>query len=151
MKIIKFGGSSVETPENISQVFRIIQEKLVQGDLAVVFSAFGGVTEELLALAKKAQLGDLSYQNNLKELEKRHFSLVDQLLPFEKRAELHAFILERFNELQDLYHGIFLIKEQSLRTLDYVASFGERLSTYILSEGLKAVGLQDYSSITCKV
>ncbi|MCE2707153.1 MAG: bifunctional aspartate kinase/homoserine dehydrogenase I [Bacteroidota bacterium] len=142
MKIIKFGGSSVETPENISQVFRIIQEKLVQGDLAVVFSAFGGVTEELLALAKKAQLGDLSYQNNLKELEKRHFSLVDQLLPFEKRAELHAFILERFNELQDLYHGIFLIKEQSLRTLDYVASFGERLSTYILSEGLKAVGLQ---------
>lgn len=142
MKIIKFGGSSVETPKNISQVFRIIQEKIVQGDLAVVFSAFGGVTEELLALAKKAQLGELNYQNSLQELEKRHFTLVDQLLPFEKRAEVQAFIVERFKELEDLYHGIFLIKEQSFRTLDYVASFGERLSTYILSEGLKAVGLQ---------
>jgi len=54
MKVIKFGGSSVENPNNIQQVFQIIQDQLQESELVVVFSASGGVTEQLFALATLA-------------------------------------------------------------------------------------------------
>ena len=44
---------------------------------------------------------------------------------------------QSFEELKDVLHGIFLVKELSARTLDFVLSFGERLSCYIVSESLK--------------
>lgn len=141
MKVIKFGGSSVANSNTIQQVFQIIQDQLQDSDLVVVFSAFGGVTEQLFALANLAKLGDLGYKNGLLLLEERHLSIANALLSTEKKEKVAFFIRQRFNELEDLYHGIFLIKEQSSRTLDYVASFGERLSTFILSEGLASKGI----------
>jgi aspartokinase/homoserine dehydrogenase 1 len=141
MKVIKFGGSSVENPNNIQQVFQIIQDQLQESELVVVFSAFGGVTEQLFALANLAKSGDLGYKKALLALEERHLDMANALLGNEKREKVDAFIRQRIQELEDLYHGIFLIKEQSPRTLDYVASFGERLSTFILSKALASRGI----------
>ncbi|MEK0442709.1 MAG: hypothetical protein RL403_1687, partial [Bacteroidota bacterium] len=141
MKVIKFGGSSVENPNNIQLVFQIIQGQLQKSELVVVFSAFGGVTEQLFALANLAKSGDLGYKTALLALEQRHLDMANALLGNEKREKVDTFIRQRFHELEDLYHGIFLIKEQSPRTLDYVASFGERLSTFILAEALTAQGI----------
>jgi aspartokinase/homoserine dehydrogenase 1 len=93
----------------------------------VVFSAFGGVTEQLIGLSNLAKSGDLSYKDALLALEERHLSMANALLGIEKSEKVEAFIRQRFHELEDLNHGIYLIKEQSPRTLDYVASFGERL------------------------
>jgi len=76
MKILKFGGSSIATPENIYQVFTIIQEQLIHNELAVVFSAFGGVTENLLSTAKLAGASDLAYRKELNALADRHLKLL---------------------------------------------------------------------------
>ena len=141
MKVIKFGGSSVENPSNIQQVFQIIQNQLQDSELVVVFSAFGGVTEQLFGMANLAKSGKQDYKKGLLALEGRHLGMANALLGNEKREKVDVFIRQRFHELEDLYHGIYLIKEQSSRTLDYVASFGERLSTYILAEALAAQGI----------
>jgi aspartokinase/homoserine dehydrogenase 1 len=141
MKIIKFGGSSVENIQNIQLVFAILEEKLQEGDLAVVFSALGGVTEQLFSLAKIAMEGKDAYREGLAALEEKHLSLVEGLLPLEDRAEGSGYVRQRIQELEDLYHGIYLIKEQSPRTLDSVVSFGERLSTFILSKALASRGI----------
>jgi aspartokinase/homoserine dehydrogenase 1 len=141
MKIIKFGGSSVENIQNIQLVFAILEEKLQEGDLTVVFSALGGVTEQLFSLAKLAMEGKDAYREGLAALEEKHLSLVEGLLPLEDRAEGSGYVRQRIQELEDLYHGIYLIKEQSPRTLDSVASFGERLSTFILSKALASCGI----------
>ena len=141
MKVIKFGGSSVENPSNIQQVFQIIQNQLQDSELVVVFSAFGGVTEQLFGMANLAKSGKQDYKKGLLALEERHLGMANALLVNEKREKVDGFIRQRFHELEDLYHGIYLIKEQSSRTLDYVASFGERLSTYILAEALAAQGI----------
>ncbi|MDA1267716.1 MAG: bifunctional aspartate kinase/homoserine dehydrogenase I [Bacteroidetes bacterium] len=141
MKIIKFGGSSVENVKNIHQVFGILEDKLQGGDLAVVFSAIGGVTEQLFSLAKMAKEGGIAYREALDELEEKHIMLVKELLPLEKRAEGLTFVRQRCQELEDLYHDIYLVKEQSPRILDYVASFGERLSTFILAKALECRGI----------
>ncbi|MCM0060386.1 MAG: bifunctional aspartate kinase/homoserine dehydrogenase I [Algoriphagus sp.] len=142
MKVIKFGGSSVENPNNIQHVFQIIQDQLQNSELVVVFSAFGGVTEQLFALANLAKSGDLVYKKALFALEEKHLELANHLIGNKKSEKVGTFIRQHFQELEDLYHGIHLIKEQSPRTLDYVASFGERLSTFILAEALGAKGIR---------
>ena len=141
MKILKFGGSSVANQENIRKVFQIIKSQYQQGEIAVVFSAFGGVTEILLNNAELAKDGDRSYLDAVKKLETRHLDAVKQFIPIQIQSSVLTYVKVRFNELEDLFHGIYLIKECSPRTLDYVGSFGERLSTFILAEALKVEGI----------
>jgi aspartokinase/homoserine dehydrogenase 1 len=141
MKIIKFGGSSIESSKSIKQVFRILEDKLQGDEMAVVFSAFGGVTEQLFSLAKMANEGNLAYREVLQALEEKHLALVEELLPSDQKIQVLDFVRQRCQELEDLYHGIYLIKEQSPRTLDYVASFGERLSTFVLAKALESRGI----------
>ncbi|MDF2156909.1 bifunctional aspartate kinase/homoserine dehydrogenase I [Algoriphagus sp. CAU 1675] len=142
MKIIKFGGSSVANPDNIKKVFSIIQDKLKRHEVSVVFSAFGGVTESLLTIARLAREGDQVYRDLLQTLEEKHLDIVRQLIAVQNQSTVMTYVKVRFNELEDLFHGIYLIKENSTRTLDYVVSFGERLSAFILAEALVARGLK---------
>ncbi|MFN3802775.1 hypothetical protein, partial [Belliella pelovolcani] len=72
MKILKFGGSSVANEESIKKVFEIIKESKKKDQIAVVFSAFGGVTEVLLRSASNAKHGDKSFVEAIKKLEDRH-------------------------------------------------------------------------------
>src|SRR5690554_5313724 len=139
MKILKFGGSSIADIEAINQTISIIKKRSEDDEVAVVFSAFDGVTESLLTCAQLAKRNDKSYQSILLDLEKRHLSLAKQLIPVQKQSHTLTYVKVRFNELEDLLHGIFLIKECTAQTLDYVASFGERVSAYILSEALKDI------------
>jgi aspartokinase/homoserine dehydrogenase 1 len=142
MKIIKFGGSSVANHDNIKRVFSILQEKLKRSEIAVVFSAFGGVTESLLEIARMAREGDETYRDLLQTLEEKHLLLVRQLIGVHNQSTVMTYVKVRFKELEDLFHGIYLIKENSPRTLDYVASFGERLSAFILAEAMMAQGMR---------
>jgi len=137
MKILKFGGSSIADLERIINVLSIVKKASLDDRIAVVFSAFGGVTEDLLKCAHLAKQNDIEYQALLLSMEKRHLQLVKQLIPVRKQSSVLTYVKVRFNELEDLYHGIFLIKEFSLRTSDYVVSFGERISTYIMAEGMR--------------
>jgi aspartokinase/homoserine dehydrogenase 1 len=142
MKIIKFGGTSVANHDNIKRVFSILQAKLKYHEIAVVFSAFGGVTESLLRIAQMAREGDETYRDLLQTLEEKHLTLVRQLIGVHNQSTVMTFVKVRFKELEDLFHGIYLIKENSPRTLDYVASFGERLSAFILAESMQAQGMK---------
>ncbi|MFC3879156.1 bifunctional aspartate kinase/homoserine dehydrogenase I [Algoriphagus namhaensis] len=142
MKIIKFGGSSVANSSTIQKVFDIIRDKLKSHEVAVVFSAFGGVTENLFSIAELAKKGDQTYRVLLQTLEERHMNLVRELIPVHQQSMVMTYVKVRFNELEDLFHGIFLIKESSPRTMDYVVSFGERLSTFILAEALQGQGIK---------
>ncbi|WP_339753056.1 bifunctional aspartate kinase/homoserine dehydrogenase I [Algoriphagus aquimarinus] len=142
MKIIKFGGSSVANPENIQRVFSIIKNKLKEHEVAIVFSAFGGVTESLLKIAQLAREGDETYREVLQTLEEKHLTIVRQLISVQSQSTVMTFVKVRFKELEDLFHGIYLIKENSPRTLDYVASFGERLAAFILAESMQGHGFK---------
>lgn len=140
MKILKFGGSSIIDVEAINQVISIIKKKAEEDEIAVVFSAFGGVTESLLTCSQLAKRNDKSYKSILKDLEKFHLSLAKEMIPIQKQSPVLTYVKVRFNELEDLLHGIYLIKECSAQTSDYVVSFGERVSAYILAEVLNGLG-----------
>lgn len=140
MKVIKFGGSSVATPERIKSVINIIKP-YSQSDLAIVFSAFGGVTDVLIQLSSLALEGNTGYRAKLEELETRHLDAVRNLISIKNQSGILAQVKIQINELEGVLQGVFLVKERTLRTLDYIMSFGERLSAYIISEAMKDAGL----------
>jgi aspartokinase/homoserine dehydrogenase 1 len=140
MKILKFGGSSVATPARIQSVIEIVKPYL-KGDVAVVFSAFGGVTDVLIGISKLALESNLEYKTKLADIEKRHLDAVRELISVQKQSSILAQVKFMINELEDVLHGVFLVKERTPRTLDYVMSFGERLSAYIISEAFKDKGV----------
>ena len=142
MKVLKFGGSSVAKPERIKGVVDILKAYYSRGDrFTVVFSAFGGVTDALIEMSTLAAKGDETYTKILADFCQRHVAAATELL---KGDLLNQVIpeLENNNEvLKNLLYGIFLVREASPRTLDYVLSFGERSSAFIIAFALKQAGI----------
>lgn len=132
MKILKFGGSSVSYPDRIKNVIQIVKKRVDQNNpIAVVVSAFGGVTDELIHVANLAVNGDQGYLEHLHKLKTRHLEAAEQLVPCYSEIE------KLFKELSDALQGVMLVRELSKRSSDLILSFGERLSAYIISKAMK--------------
>lgn len=143
MKVLKFGGTSVGTTESIRQVIDIILDnQKKKTPQAVVFSAMGGCTNLLIDMGTKASKGDEVYKEGLKKFESRHFEVITNLVDVKAQSKVFANVKMVLNELEDLLHGIFLLKELSARTNDLLVSYGERLSTYIIFEILRAYDIE---------
>ncbi|MEN8121751.1 MAG: bifunctional aspartate kinase/homoserine dehydrogenase I [Bacteroidota bacterium] len=138
MKVIKFGGTSVASPENILKVVGIVKSKSLNTQLIIVASAMGGITSLLVKSGELASKGNEEYKSILSEIEKKHFNAIDQLFSFEKQSEIKANIKLILNELDDICNGIFLLQEIFPKTKDFLMSFGERLSALIISESFNA-------------
>lgn len=142
MKVLKFGGTSVGSADSIKAMSDIVAAyQQEQVHCAVVVSAMGGVTDRLIALGLQAARGDESYLEALKKLEKHHFDTARELINVQAQSRVFAFLKTLFNELDDLLHGVFLLRERSPRTLDLILSFGERLSAYLISQYMKELGI----------
>jgi aspartokinase/homoserine dehydrogenase 1 len=139
MKVLKFGGTSVGTVDSINQVIRIISEN--KQPIAVVYSAMGGVTNKLIEIGTLASKGDLKYLDVLQSIEERHFSVIRALVDVKSQSSIIAKIKGNFNEIEDLLKGITFIRELSIRTMDLLLSFGERLSTQIITFVLNEKGI----------
>ena len=139
MKVLKFGGTSVGTVDSINQVIEIISTN--KQPVAVVFSAMGGVTNRLIEVGDLASEGDSKYLDILKSIEERHFAAIRTLVDVKSQSSIIAKIKGNFNEIEDLLKGITYIKELSVRTMDLLVSFGERLSTQIVSFVLNERGI----------
>jgi aspartokinase/homoserine dehydrogenase 1 len=142
MKVLKFGGTSVGSAEAMKAVADILlQNKKEKKQFSVVFSAMSGITNLLIETGKKASVSDISYKETLKSIEQKHITTVKSLIDVKVQSRAVAYIKNLINELEDLLHGVFLLKELSPRTHDLMVSFGERLSTYIMMELISQSGL----------
>jgi len=143
MKVLKFGGTSVGSVDSIKTVISILESNLENGErIAVVFSAMGGVTNRLIEIGKMAAAGNADYIEFLKVVEERHFAVVRGMINVKNQSSTFAAVRGLFNELGDILRGVSWIKELSERTLDLIMSFGERLSTLVITEILKSKGIQ---------
>lgn len=143
MKVLKFGGTSVGSSDSIKEVIKIVADYKAQNrHVAIVSSAMSGVTNKLLLTGQKASENDESYLDKLKEIETLHFITIKELLLVKNQSHALATVKKMLNELEDLMHGVFLLKELSLRTTDLLLSFGERLSCYIINAYANQQGLE---------
>lgn len=141
MRILKFGGSSVATPQRIQEVVAIVSVARERNCRAVVFSAFGGVTDQLISMARQAEAGDEDFARSFQELELRHITTVRELISVTNQSQVMGQVKMMLNELEDVLQGIQLVGELTPRTLDFIMSFGERLSNYIISRTLTDRGI----------
>jgi len=140
VRILKFGGSSVSTPERVRAVVEIVRAARREDHLMVVVSAFGGVTDALIRAATEAARGDEAWMATHRELLARHLDAVSALASADEWAALGREVEQTFEELGNLLRGSSLVGECSPRTLDSVMSFGERLSAAIVAAALRQAG-----------
>jgi len=140
MRILKFGGSSVGTAEAIEKVLQIVIGKLKDSRLAVVISAFRGVTDLLQKAAQLSASGDTAYEDILREIDQRHVHIIKEVISIYKQSKALTEFKVMLNELEDVLHGVYLVRELTPRTLDFLLGFGERFSAYILSQCLSDRG-----------
>jgi aspartokinase/homoserine dehydrogenase 1 len=132
MKVLKFGGTSVGSAENIQRVKDILLAQ--NDDMIVVVSALGGITDKILSAAKMAAIGTGYFQAELTEINMRHFTTIEKLFSGDKQADIKEKTGILLEELGRIVHGVSLIGELTPKTLDKVVGFGERLSSLIISE-----------------
>ncbi|MCH9661890.1 MAG: aspartate kinase, partial [Bacteroidetes bacterium] len=134
VRVVKFGGTSVAHSENIKKVISILKKQSKNSHIVAVVSAFGGVTDQLLKVGELANKKDHAYRVVLKDLKNRHYKAANDLALTSEALE----ILEKMlDEVKNLIEGIFLINEFSVKTRDKVLSYGELLSSFIISEAAK--------------
>lgn len=131
MKVLKFGGTSVGTVASLRNVKEIVESS--EERVIVVVSALGGLTDNLIATAKLAAKGDSAYLQNYEGMVERHEVIINEMVAEEKQADLRAITTPLLEELGNIFRGVSLIKDLSSRTLDIIVSYGERLSSVIIS------------------
>ena len=141
MQVLKFGGSSVANAENINKVIAIVKRALSSDRTVVVSSAVSGATDALILIANTAKNGDIAYTGLIDSLETRHENIISELVPAEESEPVRNICHNLFNELREICKGVFLLKELTNLSLDHIVSFGELLSTNIISAKLKSLNI----------
>ena len=133
MQVLKFGGTSVANSKNITLVKDIVANSR-KGKTIVVVSALGGITDLLLESARLASKQDKNYSNELKKIEDRHIKTIKELIPLKHQSRVLSKVKSELNILETLLEGAFLIGEITPKLSDKIVSYGELLSSFIISE-----------------
>ncbi len=141
MIVMKFGGTSVRDAKAINRAAEIVEGRLKERPVVVV-SAMSKVTDSLLAMGKAAGGGDRkSALKMARALRERHYETAGELLGTALFTEFHGELGADFEDLDELLRGIAAVGEITPRTYDYVASFGEVLSSKIVAAAFAGRGL----------
>lgn len=141
MKVLKFGGTSVANAENIEKVVAIVQKAIEGEACAVVLSAMNLTTDALIEAGLRAERGDDAFREKINEIRVLHDRTAQQLFAGSVPESIDGFIDSTVEELGSLCEGVFLLRELSPKTLDRILSFGELLSTRIVSAKLESLGI----------
>jgi aspartokinase/homoserine dehydrogenase 1 len=134
MKVLKFGGTSVGSSENIRKVKSIVESQ--NGNVIVVVSALGGITDKILGAARNAAVGNEKFHDDLAEIKTRHLQAIHEL--FNGAGSIKIIVTELLDELEQILTGITLVGELTAKTLDRIAGIGERISSHIVAQFLGA-------------
>ena len=136
MKVMKFGGTSVGSATSILNLKNIVESE--QQPVVVVVSALGGITDKLIKTSQMAAAGDAAYMNEFQGMVTRHYELISAVVPEDKtKRELLAKVDALLHDLGNIFQGIFLINDLSAKSEAMIVSYGERISSLIVSALIK--------------
>ncbi|MBZ0300105.1 MAG: aspartate kinase [Anaerolineae bacterium] len=142
---MKFGGTSVGSPEAIRQVVDIVQGTLETGDrVIVIVSAMSRVTDSLIDAARKAASGNKwGYLSTAEALRERHIETLQALVPEgDDRDRTAAQVNALIDDYVSVCNAINILGELTPRILDSIVSFGERLSSRVIAAAMRARSIQ---------
>src|ERR1035437_2169956 len=141
MKVLKFGGTSVGSPERIKGVKKIIESQSIP--CLIVVSAFQGITDDLKRLSELASIREDEYEILLEQVIGKHIDFSRQLITGEKLEIVIKDINNVASDLKETINGIYLLRELSKHSLDQVLATGELLSSLIISNFIEDSQLID--------
>lgn len=133
LKVLKFGGTSVGSVESILSLKNIVEKEAKNQKIIVVVSALGGITDRLIKTSKLALSGDDSWRTEFEAIVDRHRKMIDTVIDTKRQPALIAEIDALFEQLRSIYFGVFLIHDMSPKTEAAIVSYGERLSSRIVT------------------
>ena len=131
MKVLKFGGTSVGTPDSLNNVRAIVESQVER--CVITVSALGGITDRLIAAADMAAAGGDSWVEIYTEICQRHSKVCDAVASPDKVGEAWESVKALLDELETILKAINLLGEITERTRDLVVSYGERMSCIIVT------------------
>ena len=140
--VIKYGGTSISTAKNIQNISANLNELSKKNQIVVVCSATSGTTDDLIEISESIKKENKSKAEQLaSKITNRHKQLAKQTI---KKSDIIKKLLskfdEDFDELVSLIDGMVLLGEVTPRTMDYLFSFGERLSIKLVSSAITDSG-----------
>lgn len=134
MKVLKFGGTSVGSVKGILSVKKIVEAE--NEPVIVVVSALSGITDLLYKIAKMASEGDAAYLTEYENMVTRHLEVIDGVIDETKKSTVVAHINSQFTDLSNIFRGIYLIKDISIKITDTIVSYGESISSVIVANAI---------------
>ena len=143
MKVLKFGGTSVGSVNSILSVKKIVEA--IEEPVIVVVSALGGITDKLLATSSMAAKGDVGYEREFSEIITRHLDVIQGCYPPIRcsASKCRKKVMSLLDELGNIFKGVYLINDLSAKTSDTIVSYGERISSLIVSNVIEDAKLFD--------
>lgn len=152
MKVLKFGGTSVGSVKSILSLKRIVEKEARKQPIVVVVSALGGITDMLISTSRLAQEGKDEWKEQFEQMVDRHHKMIDTIITdTNDREMLFNKVDSLFEQLHSIYFGVYLIHDLSKKTLDAIVSYGERLSSNIVStlvKGSRWIDSRDFIKTT---
>jgi aspartate kinase len=143
--VMKFGGTSLASGENIRHVANLIANYVGQGyTIVVVISALRGVTDKLIEASEQARKGNRDYVHEFKQrIVEEHLTAARKAVGNKLlREEIEKTLKTTIDELEKVLTGIIYVGELTPKSKDHVLSFGERLSARIVWAALRDLELK---------
>ena len=145
--VLKYGGTSISSAKDIQNVAKHIQTLSKKHQLVIVCSAISDTTDDLIEISQSIKKENKKKAEQLaKKIANRHQQLAKQTV---KKSQVRKKLLQTFNEYFDeliaLIDGMVLLGEVTPRSMDYLFSFGERLSIQIISSAVNDLGKKSLS------
>ena len=133
---MKFGGTSVGSATSILNLKRIVESE--QQPVVVVVSALGGITDRLIKISQMAAKGDAAYNDEFQGIVARHYELISAVVSEDNvKRELFGRVDSLLHDLGNIYQGIYLINDLSPKSEAAIVSYGERISSLIVTALIK--------------
>ena len=145
--VIKYGGTSISTTKDIQAVAKHINSLSKKHQILVVCSAISETTDDLIEISESIKKENKSKAEQLAlKITNRHKQLAKQTI---KKSDVQKKLLTKldqdFTELAALIDGMVLLGEVTPRSMDYLISFGERLSIQLVSSAIIDSGKKSIS------
>ena len=145
--VLKYGGTSISNTKNIQAICKHVSDLSKKHQIAIVCSATSGTTDDLIEISESIKKENKSKAEQLaSKIINRHNQLAKQTI---KKSDIQKKLLvklnEDFTELLALIDGLVLLGEVTSRSMDYLISFGERLSIKLIAAAINDLSKKSIS------
>lgn len=145
--VLKYGGTSISSAKDIQAVVNYVNSLSKHNEIVIVCSAISGTTDDLIEISQSIKKENKDKAEQLaSKIINRHKQLAKQTI---KKSAIRKKLLEKldtdFRELVALIEGMVLLGEVTPRSMDYLISFGERLSIKLISFAINDIGKKSIS------